>query len=205
MVDLDQAGLAWCLVDRQLIFLDVAADRYFRLPDARNQELVEQIETKARPPWQQPSSLLRPDDWASPRQGIMHARNGGFQLARVARAIWVQRRIEARLRKTSLHQVLNDVRRLVEHRTTPAHQLSEAGRATLRAFEQARLLRTAADRCLPRSLAVATCLAASGDHSRVVLAVRSLPFGAHCWAQHGDLVINDSLEEVSRFQPILVV
>lgn len=35
--------------------------------------------------------------------------------------------------------------------------------------------------------------------------VRTNPFGAHSWAQHEDEVLNDSVEEVLRFTPILIV
>lgn len=75
----------------------------------------------------------------------------------------------------------------------------------VRAFEYARLLRTAADRCLARSIALAGCLAAIGDRCHVVLGVTCPPFSAHCWAQQGDTVLNDTLEEVQRYTPILVV
>ncbi|HCY01912.1 MAG TPA: lasso peptide biosynthesis B2 protein, partial [Erythrobacter sp.] len=34
---------------------------------------------------------------------------------------------------------------------------------------------------------------------------RSDPFGAHCWVQHGEAVLNDTAEEVLRYTPILVV
>lgn len=83
--------------------------------------------------------------------------------------------------------------------------LGDAGAAMVRAFEQAKLLRTAADRCLPRSIALAGCLAAVDDPCHVILGVTSPPFGAHCWVQKGDVVLNDSHEEVQRYTPILVV
>ena len=68
-----------------------------------------------------------------------------------------------------------------------------------------RLLRTAADRCLSRSIALALCLARHHCRANVILGVKLAPFAAHCWAQHGDAVLNDELEEVRRYQPILVL
>ena len=76
---------------------------------------------------------------------------------------------------------------------------------TIRAFEYARLLRTAADRCLPRSIALALCLASDGMRANVVVGVRLAPFGAHCWVQQGGDVLNDSVEEVLCYRPILVI
>lgn len=75
----------------------------------------------------------------------------------------------------------------------------------VRAFEQARLLRSTADRCLPRSIALALCLTAKQCRVHVVLGVKLAPFSAHCWVQDGGAVLNDSLEEVQRYSPILVV
>jgi len=91
------------------------------------------------------------------------------------------------------------------HRDFAASALDRAGARTIRAFEHARLIRSAADRCLPRSIALALGLAARGCRAHVVIGVKLAPFAAHCWAQAGDEVLNDSAEEVQRYTPILVV
>ena len=67
------------------------------------------------------------------------------------------------------------------------------------------MLRTAADRCLPRSIALALRLARHGFAAQLVIGVRTNPFGAHSWTQHEGAVLNDSVEEVLRFKPILIV
>ena len=76
---------------------------------------------------------------------------------------------------------------------------------TVRAFEHARLLRSAADRCLPRSIALKLRLAKLRHRTHLVIGVKDRPFGAHAWVQHGDIVLNDSLEEVRRYTPILII
>ena len=38
-----------------------------------------------------------------------------------------------------------------------------------------------------------------------IFGVHTEPFQAHCWLQLGDLVVNDAVENVSRFTPILAV
>ncbi|MFW2449245.1 MAG: lasso peptide biosynthesis B2 protein [Qipengyuania pacifica] len=201
----DRADMAWCVVDQRVIFLDVAQDRYFALPEGRNRAFIRQVEKSGFADGGQPSFLPRPADWISPSQAFQFEHQAGFSLARIARALWVQRRIESRLKSGVLAELLFDLRTLVERRAEPSAELGSVGEDTVRAFEQARLLRTTADRCLARSIALSFCLASQGEHSRVVLGVRSAPFGAHCWTQKGDTVLNDSLEEVLRFQPILVV
>lgn len=64
---------------------------------------------------------------------------------------------------------------------------------------------TAHDRCLHDSLALAHFLAGEGLSPTWVVGVRTQPFGAHAWVQHGAVVLNDLHEHVRRFHPILVV
>ena len=37
-----------------------------------------------------------------------------------------------------------------------------------------------------------------------VFAVKGAPFAAHCWIQLGDIVLNDSVENVRAYTPIMV-
>ena len=38
-----------------------------------------------------------------------------------------------------------------------------------------------------------------------VFGARTWPFAAHCWLQVGDVVINDRIDHVDRFAPVMVV
>ncbi|HAG35742.1 MULTISPECIES: lasso peptide biosynthesis B2 protein [Sphingomonadales] len=204
-MDLHREGLAWRILDGQLLFLDVSNDRYFRLSDDENRRCLEKLGRYPEKQWHQPSSLARPADWTVPEQSSPAIAEHTFSLPAVARALWMQRRVEARLAKHSLALVLSQLRSVVESRSESQFEISEKGRRCIGAFEDARLLRTAADRCLSRSIALATCLAAYGDRARIVIGVHTPPFAAHCWTQHRDTVLNDSVEEVLRYEPILVV
>ncbi len=79
------------------------------------------------------------------------------------------------------------------------HQLVGAF-ATLRPFFFA-----AKDACLFDALALSEFLAAYGVFPRWVFGVQSRPFAAHCWLQHDGRVLNDTVEHVKRYMPILVV
>ncbi|MGB5779082.1 MAG: lasso peptide biosynthesis B2 protein [Allopontixanthobacter sediminis] len=204
-MDLNRKGLAWRVLDEQFIFLDIPNDRYFRLSDDDNRVCLKQLERSSLERWHQPADLARPADWTAPKLSSPAIHQDIFRLAGVARALWTQRRVEARLSKHSLALVLSQLRGVVERKSSSNAKISEEGLKCIGAFEDARLLRTAADRCLSRSIALAACLAGHGDRARIVLGVHSPPFAAHCWTQHGDTVLNDSVEEVLRYQPILVV
>lgn len=61
------------------------------------------------------------------------------------------------------------------------------------------------DRCLVRSMAFVALCRQRGIEAMLVLGIRDLPFSAHAWVQHRQLVVNDTLERVSLFTPILAM
>jgi hypothetical protein len=60
------------------------------------------------------------------------------------------------------------------------------------------------DACLFHSLALLDFLALHGLYPRLVFGVSMRPFHAHCWVQHEDAVVGDTVEHVSQFTPIMV-
>ena len=73
------------------------------------------------------------------------------------------------------------------------------------AFETcARLIRSH-DRCLVRSLAITHFLARRGIMADMVIGVRLRPFAAHSWVQLGTSLLNDRVDHVRSYQPILVL
>lgn len=64
---------------------------------------------------------------------------------------------------------------------------------------------TAKDACLFEALALARFLGPFGLHPHWVFGVQARPFAAHCWLQHEGIVLNDTVEHVSRYSPIMVV
>jgi hypothetical protein len=67
------------------------------------------------------------------------------------------------------------------------------------------LLFTSRDHCLFECLALITFLARKQIYPTWVFAVHSSPFGAHCWLQVDSVVLNDTLENVQNFTPIMKV
>lgn len=59
--------------------------------------------------------------------------------------------------------------------------------------------------CLMRSLQQRLFLQRRGHSAAWVFGVRTWPFKAHCWLQAGDVVLDDTVEHVSAFAPIMVV
>lgn len=59
--------------------------------------------------------------------------------------------------------------------------------------------------CLYDGLALVEFLATRNLFPDWVFAVQAQPFGAHCWVQVGDVLLNESLEYAGQFTPIMVV
>lgn len=62
-----------------------------------------------------------------------------------------------------------------------------------------------ADKCLARSIALFEHLCAFGIRPTLVAGVRIAPFTAHCWVQLDGALLNDEIDNVRVFQPILVI
>jgi hypothetical protein len=73
-------------------------------------------------------------------------------------------------------------------------------------FERLRpWLYTARDACLFDSLVLLEFLAHFGLSATWAFGVRTAPFGAHCWVQRDDVILNDTPEKAGRYTPILAV
>lgn len=57
--------------------------------------------------------------------------------------------------------------------------------------------------CLLRSYHLRTFLRAQGLDALWVFGVRTWPFDAHCWLQAGDTVLDEDLERLSAYHPIM--
>lgn len=64
---------------------------------------------------------------------------------------------------------------------------------------------TAKDACLFECLVLGIYLSRQGISPTWVFAVQANPFSAHCWLQHDEIVINDTLENIQGFAPIMSI
>jgi hypothetical protein len=64
---------------------------------------------------------------------------------------------------------------------------------------------TSRDACLFEALALSRFLAGHQIYPRWVFGVQARPFSAHCWLQHEGIVLNDTVEHVGQYTPIMIV
>jgi hypothetical protein len=99
------------------------------------------------------------------------------------------------------------VRCLERHDSASSQDSLDIARAEalVHTFRQLRpLFFGSTQRCLFSSLSLLHFLHANGVRVYWVFGVQLSPFAAHCWLQRGPVVINDRLERVRRFTPIMV-
>ena len=79
-------------------------------------------------------------------------------------------------------------------------------RPLVTAFTRLRpLFYTLRSACLLDSLTLLHFLSADGVCPDWVFGVKTEPFDAHCWVQHGEVLLNDVPDRVRQYSPILVV
>lgn len=139
------------------------------------------------------SSLL--DDTHSPVAGALRA------IPAMAQSILAARRI---VRKADMLSSQAAVLKWRERASlhSSAHK-AQVAKATLAFHALTPLFFTAHDACLFRSLALIRFLALHGVSADWVFGVCYCPFLAHCWIELDGVVLNDFLDNVSAYRPIL--
>jgi hypothetical protein len=114
--------------------------------------------------------------------------------------------IDWRLRTMSFSRILaRIVRRQRRAKLSKAVYNPTFASSMIGAFKVLRPLYPRSYLCLFDSLALLEFLAGSQLFPHIVFGVVADPFQAHCWVQEGSTILNDDLERVRRYKPILSV
>jgi hypothetical protein len=111
-------------------------------------------------------------------------------------------RIDWRLRTTALLPTLTGVERRRGVRPVGIYGAGHLSRL-IGAFKTLRPFYPRPYLCLFESLALFEFLASYRIFPYLIFGVIADPFQAHCWLQDGSRILNDDLERVRRFKPIL--
>lgn len=198
-----KADLYACLTDDGAIILDLTAERYYTLDMRDVDQPMDAVffhsrEVNLHPGSNDLESLSCVEATPAPL-----GTSAACLLALLRAIIYVT--VTRKLFGT--RAVIQHLRRLKRRR---ARSLSTEAPHTLpcitHAFQRFRpFFYTARDHCLLDAIILATYLLYLGSDSRFVVAVRTQPFQAHAWAQSGHYLVDDCLEKIQLFTPILVV
>ncbi len=204
--------LSFCKLGERYIFLDVAADRYFALKADDNAllgSLIENDTEKVSLPALAPlAALLTSDEGGTPLAPAQIRSTTQSIIEQPGRPV----RGQYPLMLLALAKAHRDIRckplsRLLCHDFPPAPSTTRdrnrlAQIATT--FDSVTRIFGREGNCLPRSLALWRVLRRHRHKAQIVLGVKDLPFAAHCWVQSDDLLLNDRLETIQPFTPVLV-
>jgi len=105
--------------------------------------------------------------------------------------------------------LVQTVHRVAERKRQPRRDAkatsSSKTRRLVAAFDQLRPFYDRRYLCLFDSLALLDFLGSYGLFPMWVFGVQSEPFAAHCWVQEDGVLLNDTIERVNRYTPIMAV
>jgi hypothetical protein len=219
----------FCASDGAYIFLDARADRYFAYTGKTARLFPEIISTDRTEQLSQDAErfadhllrigvLLRPAAETRPLKACTAARpdTSRFEQACLLAAdakysewsnmLTALARSWSLKRMHSLRGVISGARRWKQNVPSGnGRTLEEATERTAQFLSLAPFLFTTKDACLFRSLFLMRFLAGHGITATWTFGVRLAPFGAHCWVEYDGAVLNDHLEHVGGFAPILTI
>jgi hypothetical protein len=137
---------------------------------------------------------------------VSESASAPVSLSRALRFFLACAKVDWQLRTQALSRILATVeRRRLRSDFAGALCNAPCAPALIAAFQKLRPLYPRSYLCLFDSLALLEFLAGHHLFPRAVFGVVADPFQAHCWLQDGPTVINDELERVGRYKPILSV
>lgn len=207
-----------CVASNRILFLDVARDKYFALPDAHKEPFLEWLAeplgaklpvgcramltdlTVLDPDGTAdvvaiPCPVARPTPIDAEPLPILPVRS--HALVGVGRAV---RSAYREVRYRPLAAVL--ARRMFDRKPAPSGG-DAALRSRLAEFRSVRPLIPVPRVCLHDCLALIDWLGPAGAGVQLVFGVSAFPFAAHCWVQAEGAVLDDHPDSPSRFEPIL--
>lgn len=212
--------VTFCSVSGRLVFLDLRRDRYFCL-DGPLESAFQALLTLGEAPEdgverlvsagvidraRLGAALMAPQLSPPPTRSLLDQppSDTACGATRVAEVAWRVCRAGIVLRRRALETILERIRLSRPSAGSDPVPLG-AIMALAAGFSHARRYVPLARRCLLDSLALLDFLGSRRMFADLVFGVRLNPFGAHCWVQSGDMVLNDRLEHTGLHTPILVV
>lgn len=213
-------GVHCCIANGRTAFLDVNADRYFGLPESMEADFqafmkdgrhivnlprsltpllsAALIERREAAPFAS-AYTIPPGPVLAGASDIAMEQPSALD---IVDALWSQIRVARMLRSSPLKTCLTNIPAR-KKATSQKYPLPPA--RLVAAFLSTKRFVGTQDRCLRWSLAMIDFLARHEYYPQLVLGVRMAPFAAHAWVQHGNIVLNDEVDQVRPYSAILVI
>lgn len=220
-------GLSYCQIDGHPIFLDIHRNRYFRLSNALENAFKAYVNDD--PGWGANAALLlerdiltdtgepesysevstiHPPTRSTIEQSDQCRRINGLLIIEVLMTVISSKQ------KMGIRHFGNIIESLAIYRRQRAEPPPSGDQVepyverlgdVAKAFNRARLYVPAEPSCLVDSLSMVRFLARRGLFANMVFGVTLDPFAAHCWVQHRNVVLNDTVGNANAHTPIRLV
>lgn len=216
--------LYYCIANNQVALLDLPADRYFCLPSTAGADfrllLEDKVSGKASAPSLAPlfsQGLIVEDNTGKglplrrettcPASSLVDAVTDRFHWPEITAAIMGRLQATSELRRMPLSHVIRRIRlrKCAATASIKPADHPEVTKSKIFSFLNTGRFLSFRDQCLPSSVALIDFLASARCYPDLVIGVRLKPFSAHAWVQQGDIVLNDELDAVLPYTPILVI
>lgn len=210
----------YCVADGRCVFLDGRTGRYVCLPpkcDAAFQSLMRRspsptdVRDALSPLLERGLLLETPFDGLNPPPSMPTLTHSLFDgrlctapLPAIAEAVMDRLRATRRVHHLGFQGIVRNLRSQRRNLHRP-HVSTDRYLTGVAAFRAARKWVASHDQCFPRSVAMLAYFARRDLFPHLVIGVTTKPFSAHAWIQTDDAVLNDLLETVLTYTPILVI
>ena len=212
-------GMSYCLVDGDMVFLDLLRDRYFQL-QGEDRAAFESLTGESCPDsvetarlqaagvicWQASPRPIAPVHWEAPQYDLECLDEWPSTCPTIPMMLQAARNLawaRHRAKPGRIGPTLHELRRVRTGIVEPCDRRELIRLAA--ALRMCRMFLPGAPRCLIDSLALLN-LAVKRHHApRLVFGVRVRPFAAHCWIQSDDIALTGAADEARNFTPILVI
>jgi len=212
-------GLSWCSGDGRVVFMDLPADRYFRLRPEDERAFRDWVQSGAAPqedpggliaagvlvPCDAPHPPLAMTAIALPTVDLAEQDDERARASDIMRGLVAQRRAKIAVRRGELSRLIAAIRTRPTPGRAPVGDADRVASRIAAAFAAPPLCFGKSGQCLPRALAAFALCRRGGIVPTLVFGVRLEPFAAHCWLQIGATMIVGDLDQARMFTPILVV
>ncbi len=214
-----RADIAFCVANRRVVFLNLATARYFALSPTLDAAFQRTMQSEMAEPTDiaqlveaglmsqdfQPRRSHSAPNLPTPTRDIPCVTRSNTKRL-LAHCILAQLMAARRLRRRTL---IDTVRWICQRRTLLSDRISANSEGQwpkiAGAFLATHMLRINSDHCLTSSLAALDVGLSLSADAQLVFGVYPSPFSAHSWLQAGDTVLNDRVEYVRTFTPIMAV
>ena len=211
--------ILWCEANRRIVLMDLNSQRYFTLSSDTEAAFRRLISTQLSEPGDASllAQLLAPVPFsresreaatvlpAAPTRSAVEDPSGHPSPLLIGSALTYRWSTARQLRHDAFKKIVARLRTLKAAGRHVRPLSSRQQQDAIAAFLKTSRIFKTHNLCLAHSIAMYRFLASRHYFPNLVLGVKMTPWAAHAWVQDEDMVLNDTVDRVRPYTPILVI